>query len=78
MCGGGHDGVASGDPVQQPRPDRARQFADIGQNFFRLFNGVFRFLPDGTNERALAVAQVRNGQAVVIDPAPRNFGGFGF
>ena len=41
-------------------------------------NGIFRLLPDGTNERGLAIAQVRNGQAVVIDPAPRSFGGAGF
>ena len=41
-------------------------------------NGVFRLRPDGTNERALAVAEVRNNQVVVIDPAPRGFGGAGF
>jgi hypothetical protein len=41
-------------------------------------NGIFRLLPDGTNERGLAIAQVRNGQALVIDPAPRSFGGAGF
>ena len=40
--------------------------------------GVFRFLPDGTNQRGLAVVQIQNGQVVVIDPAPRSFGGAGF
>ena len=29
-------------------------------------------------ERALAVATIRNNQLVVLDPAPRSFGGFGF
>jgi len=41
-------------------------------------NGIFRLRSDGTNERGLAVAQVRNSQVVVIDPAPRSFGGAGF
>ncbi len=40
-------------------------------------NGVFRLLPDGTNERALAVGQIQNNQVIVIDPAPRSFGGAG-
>jgi hypothetical protein len=35
-------------------------------------------LPNGTNERGLAVAQIRGNQVVVIDPAPRSFGGAGF
>ena len=41
-------------------------------------NGIFRLRADGTNERGLAVAQVQNRQLVVIDPAPRSFGGAGF
>ena len=41
-------------------------------------NGIFRLRGDGTNERGLAVAQVQNNQVVVIDPAPRGFGGAGF
>ncbi|MBS0564096.1 MAG: penicillin-binding protein activator [Proteobacteria bacterium] len=45
---------------------------------FAGVNGVFRLRPDGTNERGLAVAQIQNGQVVVIDPAPRSFGGAGF
>lgn len=46
---------------------------------FAGINGAFRLRPDGTNERALAVATVRNGQIVILDPAPRSFGSrFGF
>lgn len=41
-------------------------------------NGIFRLRGDGTNERGLAVAQIRGGQLVVVDPAPRSFGGAGF
>lgn len=40
-------------------------------------NGVFRLRPDGTNQRALAVATFQDGQVVVLDPAPRGFGGAG-
>lgn len=39
--------------------------------------GLFRFLPDGTNERSLAVMQVENNQVILIDPAP-GFGTSGF
>jgi len=41
-------------------------------------NGVFRLKPDGTIERAMAVAQVTNNQVQIIDPAPKKFrrGGF--
>ena len=38
-------------------------------------DGVFRFRQDGTNERSLAVLEVRNRAASVISPAPRGFGG---
>jgi hypothetical protein len=45
---------------------------------FQGVNGIFRLRPDGTNERGLAVATIRNKQVVVIDPAPRSFAGPGF
>lgn len=45
---------------------------------FQGTSGIFRLLPDGTNERGLAVAEVRGGQVVIVDPAPRAFGGAGF
>jgi len=34
-------------------------------------------MPDGTNERGLAVAEVRNNTLNILDPAPRSFGGAG-
>ena len=40
--------------------------------------GIFRLRADGTNERGLAVAQVRNNQVTIVDPAPKSFGGAGF
>ncbi len=36
-------------------------------------DGLFRFRPDGTNQRGLAVLQVGNGGAQTISPAPRSF-----
>lgn len=41
-------------------------------------NGIFRFTADGKNERGLAILQVDSGSAIVIEAAPRNFGGLGF
>jgi hypothetical protein len=40
-------------------------------------SGPFRFLADGTIERALAIAEITNQQVNVIDPAPRRLGGAG-
>ncbi|SDZ43257.1 amino acid/amide ABC transporter substrate-binding protein, HAAT family [Jannaschia faecimaris] len=39
--------------------------------------GVFRLRGDGTNDRALAVAQIMNRQLQVVSPAPNSFGGAG-
>lgn len=36
-------------------------------------NGIFRFLPNGTVERGLAVVRIENGQFVLLDPAPAAF-----
>jgi hypothetical protein len=36
-------------------------------------DGVFRFLPDGLNQRGLAIYRIERGQVSVIDPAPRTF-----
>ena len=37
-------------------------------------DGVFRFRQDGTNERALAVLEVRGGAATTVSPAPKTLG----
>ncbi len=44
---------------------------------FAGVNGVFRFRNDGGNDRGLALLQLRDGQAVVIENAPRSFGASG-
>ena len=40
--------------------------------------GPFRLRADGSNQRQLSVATLKGGKLVVIDPARRSFGGFGF
>lgn len=45
---------------------------------FSGVGGVFRLRPDRTVERGLAVATIRGNRLVILDPAPRGFGGFGF
>lgn len=53
--------------------------ADLTQSAgFAGVAGIFRLLPNGTNQRGLAIAQIRGGQVVVVDSAPRSFGGAGF
>ena len=42
---------------------------------FNGSDGVFRFRADGPNERGLAVLQIMNNGAAVLNPAPRSFAG---
>ena len=41
---------------------------------FAGIDGVFRFRPDGTNDRGLAVLRVAPGGPQVVSPAPKTFG----
>jgi hypothetical protein len=79
LAGLAYDGIAAvgalmarggGDPL-------GRASLTQGQGFEGT-SGIFRFLSDGTNERGLAVAEVRNNQVVILEPAPRSFAGAGF
>ncbi|SIS66742.1 amino acid/amide ABC transporter substrate-binding protein, HAAT family [Roseivivax lentus] len=73
------DGIAAvGALVGQGKADAIGPAALTQGAGFQGASGVFRFLPDGTNERGLAVASVRNQQVTILDPAPRAFGGAGF
>lgn len=76
IAGLAYDGIAAigalarnGRGISAAALTQGAGFAGVG--------GVFRFLPNGANERGLAIAQVRDSQVVVIDPAPRSFGGAG-
>jgi branched-chain amino acid transport system substrate-binding protein len=45
------------------------------QTGFSGADGVFRFKPDGANERGLSVLQINNGSTIVVSPAPRSLSG---
>ncbi len=79
IAGLAYDGIAAiGALVQAGKADALTAAAlTQGQGFVGV-GGVFRLRPDGTAERGLAVAQVRNKEIVVIDPAPRSFAGAGY
>ena len=79
IAGLAYDGIAAiGALVRSGRADALTGASLTQGSGFAGVNGVFRLRRDGTNERGLAVAQVRNRQANVIDPAPRSFTGPGF
>lgn len=74
-----YDGVSAIAALVRAGKRNALTTSGLTQNAgFAGVSGAFRLRRDGTNERALAVATVRGGQVVVLDPAPRSFGGFGF
>ena len=79
IAGLAYDGIAAIGALLKRGGDGGLSAAALTQGAgFVGVNGVFRFLPDGTNERGLAVAQVANGQLTIVSPAPRAFGGAGF
>jgi hypothetical protein len=45
----------------------------LSSSGFRGLKGTYRFDNHGVNHRGYAVYEIRNGTAVVIDPAPANF-----
>ncbi|MEM8958567.1 MAG: penicillin-binding protein activator [Pseudomonadota bacterium] len=79
LAGLAYDGVAAVGALVKSRGSNALTRSALTQrNGFAGASGVFRFRDNGTNQRALAVATVRNRQVVVIDPAPRRLGTAGF
>lgn len=79
LAGLAYDGIAAiGALVGRGMSDALTVGALTQASGFAGVNGIFRLRPDGTNERGLAIAEVRNNQVIVIDPAPRSFGGAGF
>ncbi len=78
IAGLAYDGIAAiGALVKSGRSDALGVTALTQGAGFQGATGIFRLRADGTNERGLAVAQIRDKQVVVIDPAPRAFGGAG-
>lgn len=79
IAGLAYDGIAAiGALVKAGKADALTKAALTQGSGFVGVGGIFRLRQDGTNDRGLAVAQIRNNQVYVIDPAPRSFGGAGF
>ena len=79
VAGLAYDGIAAiGALVAQGNSNALTVDALTQGQGFAGVNGPFRLFRSGTNERGLAVAQIQNNQVIVIDPAPRSFGGVGF
>ncbi|MEP3297739.1 MAG: penicillin-binding protein activator [Pseudoruegeria sp.] len=79
VSGLAYDGIAAiGASVKAGRADALAKSGLTQSKGFAGVNGIFRFLPDGTNERAMAIAEIQNKQVTVIDSAPKSFGGGGF
>ncbi|APE44740.1 penicillin-binding protein activator [Sulfitobacter alexandrii] len=79
LAGLAFDGIAAIGALAKTGKSSALSGASLTQGAgFRGASGIFRLNRDGTNDRGLAVATIRNQQVVVIDAAPQAFGGAGF
>ncbi len=75
-----YDAVALVAALVKTQPDAQQRFSPqvlTNPSGFTGIDGLFRFRPDGTNERGLAVFRVAPNGAQVISPAPRSFGASG-
>ena len=78
ISGLAYDGIAAIGALARQGRANALTASSLTQGVgFVGVTGIFRLRPDGSNERGLAVAQIRNNQVVVIDAAPRSFAGAG-
>jgi len=79
IAGLAFDGVAAIGSLVSSGKKNALTGAALTQGAgFKGANGIFRLRADGTNQRGLAVATVRNNQVVLLEAAPKAFGGAGF
>ncbi|MFD1160537.1 penicillin-binding protein activator [Roseovarius aestuarii] len=79
LSGLAYDGIAAIGALAQSRGRDALSRGALTQAAgFQGVTGIFRFLPDGTNDRGLAVATIVNNQVSVVSPAPQGFGAPGF
>jgi ABC-type branched-subunit amino acid transport system substrate-binding protein len=69
-----YDAVSLAVSLSQGAPGQRYSAAQLTRSSgFAGVDGLFRLLPDGTCERGLAILEVHDGGAVVIDPAPNSF-----
>jgi hypothetical protein len=78
LAGLAYDGIAAiGALVAQGDPNALTGASLTQAAGFTGTSGIFRLRNDGTNERGLAIAQIRDNQVVIVDPAPSSFGAAG-
>lgn len=74
-----YDGIAAiGALVAAGKADALTTDALTQSSGFEGVDGIFRLNKNGTNERGLAIAQVKDQQVQIIDAAPRSFTFSGF
>ncbi len=79
LAGLSYDAIAAIGALSKSGRNDALSRAALTQSAgFQGVNGIFRFRPDGTTQRGLAVATIRDRQVVILSPAPQSFGGAGF
>ena len=79
LAGLSYDAIAAVGALAQTGQSDAFSRGRLTQSAgFAGVNGIFRFLPNGTTQRGLAIATIQNRQIVVISPAPGSFAGSGF
>ncbi|MBB3993081.1 ABC-type branched-subunit amino acid transport system substrate-binding protein [Sulfitobacter undariae] len=79
IAGLAFDGIAAVGSLVKGGKKTALSTASLTQGAgFKGAHGIFRLRPDGTNQRGLAVATIRNNQVVLLEAAPKAFGGAGF
>lgn len=78
IAGLAYDGIAAVGALARSSQSGPLQKSALTQGAgFVGVNGIFRLRVDGQNERGLAIAQIMDGQATIVDPAPRSFAGPG-
>lgn len=78
LAGLAYDGIAAiGALVAQGSSNALTKSSLTTAQGFQGTGGIFRFLPNGLNQRGLAIAEIRNNQVITLEQAPRSFGGSG-
>lgn len=78
LAGLAYDGIAAVGALIATGDGALTRTALTTPEGFRGTSGVFRLLPNGQNERGLAVATIQQNQVMILEQAPRNFGTAGF
>jgi ABC-type branched-subunit amino acid transport system substrate-binding protein len=70
-----YDGIALIAALSQKGIDRSsfNKASITNSAGFKGITGIFRFKSNGTNQRAMAVYEIRNDGFLEIDPAPQSF-----